>query len=114
MDAADVADLFAPFGPVRIKRMFGGLGVWADDVMFALVFDGEVYARVDDGNRALFAAEECAAFSYTRGAKVVELGYRRLPADAFDDADRLTLYAEAALEAARRKAAAKTKRRAGR
>ena len=34
-----VAELFAPMGPVSIRRMFGGAGIYADGVMFAAMME---------------------------------------------------------------------------
>jgi DNA transformation protein len=48
MDADEVADIFASFGPVKCRRMFGGLGIYADGVMFALSGFGEIYLKADD------------------------------------------------------------------
>jgi len=30
VDPEFIRELFAPFGPVTIKRMFGGAGIWFD------------------------------------------------------------------------------------
>ena len=30
MDAEGLKELFAPFGPVTVRRMFGGAGIYAD------------------------------------------------------------------------------------
>ena len=38
-------DLFEPVGPITIRRMFGGAGIYRDGIMFALVSDGEVYLK---------------------------------------------------------------------
>ena len=37
MDADFIRDLFSEFGPVDVRRMFSGAGVYADGVIFALV-----------------------------------------------------------------------------
>ncbi|MCO8165941.1 TfoX/Sxy family protein [Pseudomonas sp. 21LCFQ010] len=37
--AAYIEDIFALFGPVSLRRMFGGHGIFRDGVMFGLVFD---------------------------------------------------------------------------
>ena len=37
MDAEDIREIFRGLGPVQIRRMFGGQGVYRDDLMFALV-----------------------------------------------------------------------------
>ncbi len=47
MDAEGLKELFAPFGAVVVKRMFGGKGVYAEELMFAMEMDGEVYLKCD-------------------------------------------------------------------
>jgi DNA transformation protein len=37
VNADFIRDLFAEFGAVEVRRMFGGAGIYADGVMFALV-----------------------------------------------------------------------------
>jgi DNA transformation protein len=48
MDPDFIRELFAPFRPTAAKRMFGGIGLYADGLMFGLIFDGVIYLRVDD------------------------------------------------------------------
>ena len=61
VDPDDIRELFAGFGPVTVRRMFGGAGIFADDTMFALVHDGVIYLKVDDSNAAAFERENLAA-----------------------------------------------------
>ncbi len=35
----------AGFGPVAVKRMFGGAGIYRDGLMFALVADDVLYLK---------------------------------------------------------------------
>ncbi len=99
-----VAELFAPLGAVRIRRMFGGAGFWADEVMFALLAGGEVYLKVDEALRAELAALGSAPFLYRRQGRSqpVDLGYMRLPSSAFDDTEEAAAWGGRALAAARR------------
>ena len=48
LDPEFIRELFAPFGPVTVKRMFGGADIWADGLMFGLVFDGAIFLKVDE------------------------------------------------------------------
>jgi TfoX N-terminal domain len=41
-------DLLSDFGPVNIRNMFGGAGVYADGVMFAIVVDDTLYLKADE------------------------------------------------------------------
>ncbi len=115
-----VTELFEGLGPVRVKRMFGGLGVWAgglDDkgVMFALVDDEVIYLKVDDALRAELQAEGSGAWVYSRSdGGMRETSYWRLPEAALDDPDMAVAWARKALSVAEAKAAEKKPKRRGR
>lgn len=84
-----VIELFAPMGPVRIRRMFGGAGVYAEGVMFALLADEGIYLKTDAKLRAALESEGCEPFLWIRpgDGKAIDMGYVSLPADALDDAE---------------------------
>ena len=42
-----ISELFAAFGPVKVRRMFGGAGLFADGMMFGLIDDGVIYLKAD-------------------------------------------------------------------
>jgi len=65
MDPDFIRELFAPFRPVAVKRMFGGIGIYADGLMFGLVFDGVIYLRVDETSIPGFEREGSAPFVYS-------------------------------------------------
>lgn len=113
MDRELIADLFSAFGPVDLRRMFGGLGVYADATMFAIVHDGVIYLKADDLSRGAFEREGLGAFTYTVRGKRVALSYWRMPERLYDDPDELADWAKAALAAARR-AQTKAPRKRGR
>ena len=50
MEPEFINDLFAPFGPVTVRRMFGGAGIYREGLMFALVFDGAIFLKVVEAN----------------------------------------------------------------
>jgi DNA transformation protein and related proteins len=117
MDHDFIRDLFAPFGPVTVRRMFSGAGIFADGLMFGLVVRDVIYLKADDANRADFEREGCAPFTYTRGKKSGRpsqhaLPYWRLPERLYDDPDELALWARHAFAAAERKKMAPPKRSA--
>ncbi len=115
MDHDFIRDLFAPFGPVTVRRMFSGAGIFADGLMFGLVVRDVIYLKVDDLNRADFEHEGCAPLTYTRGKKSGQpsehaLPYWRLPERLYDDPDELAEWAQHAFAAAERKKFAPRKR----
>jgi DNA transformation protein len=108
---AYVEELFAPLGPITVKRMFGGAGVYAGDVMFALVSDDELYLKVDAQIEAEFRAAGCEPFIYTgRDGQEISLGYWRAPDEALESSGEAEPWGRMSLEAALRKRAGNRKR----
>ena len=110
MDADFIRDLFAEFGPVEVRRMFSGAGVFADGLMVALIVRDVLYLKSDEAGAARFAAERCEQFGYVRkGGKRTALPYWRVPDRLLDDPAELAGWARASLAVARvRKSAAKS------
>ncbi|MBI1866700.1 MAG: TfoX/Sxy family protein [Methylocystis sp.] len=109
-----IEELFAPFAAVSVKRMFGGHGVYADGLFFALEADGEIYLKADATTQALFEAAGARRFVYQGAKRPVAMSYWRLVDAAFEDEDELRHWAGLALAAARRaqsEKAAKASRR---
>ncbi len=114
-DADDIIDLFAAFGRVNVRRMFGGFGIYADGVMFALASRGVIYLKADDATAAAFRQEGTGPFTYaTKHGRHASLSYWRLPDRLYDDPDELAAWARTALTVARRAQAPKAVRRPAR
>jgi DNA transformation protein and related proteins len=110
MSPGDIRELFGAFGPVEVRRLFGGAGIYADDVMFALVHDGVIYLKVDETSLPAFEREQLEPFSYSRrGERAALTSYRRMPDRCYDDPDELATWARTALAAAGRRSAWKRK-----
>ena len=108
MDPEFINDLFAPFGPVTVRRMFGGAGIYREGLMFALVFDGAIFLKVDEASIPEFEREGSRPFVYTRAKSPGKIGraslsYWRLPERLYDDPEELAVWAERALAIAQRK-----------
>jgi DNA transformation protein and related proteins len=118
--AADLAfaeDLFSGMGPVKARRMFGGAGLYADAVMFALVDEGRIYLKTDEALQADLKAAGATAWIYTerKGPKAgvpQETSYWSLPEPALDDPEEACDWARRALAIALARKAAAPKRRA--
>jgi DNA transformation protein and related proteins len=111
MDAEAIRDLFQDLGAVRVRRMFGGHGVYCDDLVFALAFDGEIYLKTDGETRPAFEQAGSRAFVYEKDGKPVSVSYWLLPDSAADDPAEAARWARLALAASRRAGARKTIRR---
>lgn len=109
-----VKELFAGLGPIQVKRMFGGAGVYAQDRMFALLADDTIYIKTDDALKRALAEEGCGPFvwepsSGPRAGEKIDLGYWRLPDAALDDPDLAAEWGRKALTIALSKPAPKRK-----
>jgi DNA transformation protein len=104
LDPEFIRELFAPFRPVTVRRMFRSAGIFCDGVMFGLVSEGTIFLKVDATSIPDFEREGSRPFTYTRGERGrVELPYWRLPERLYDDPDALAAWAGRALEIAERK-----------
>ena len=100
-----------PAGAVRSRRMFGGTGVYVDEVFCAIITgSGRFYLRVDDSNRADFEAEGMEQFP-GRGDSLMP--YFEVPAQVLEDVQELEAWVGKARKAAiaARKAKPTRKRR---
>ena len=112
MDAEFIRELFVEFRPVDVRRMFGGLGIYADGVMFALVADDRLHLKTDPADTERFVREGCAPFSYMTktGARTIT-SYWRIPDRLYDDPSELAQWAASALSVAQAKRTSKAPRR---
>ncbi|QNN21522.1 TfoX/Sxy family protein [Planctomycetales bacterium ZRK34] len=99
-----VVDALTGFDFVEPRRMFGGYGLFCDEVMFAIVVDDVLYVRVDAVTDGDFDDEVSPRFSYMRAGRPCKLPYRQIPDAAMDNREALCRYAELGREAAIRKA----------
>lgn len=104
-----VCDLLAPLGTVRPKRMFGGWGVYVDEVFMAIVAFDTLWFKVDDVNRPDYEREGSRAFRPWEDRDTV-MSYREVPADVIEDRSRIVAWGRKSVDAARRSATVKRSR----
>ena len=87
---------------LRDRAMFGGVGIYAGDVFFALIDEDTLYFKVDDTNRDDYVAAGSGPFRpYGPDGEVMQ--YYEVPADVLEDAGALRTWAEKAIAVARAK-----------
>lgn len=98
-----IKEQFSDFGPVTVRRMFGGAGIFSDGLMFALIADETLYLKADSMSRGEFEALSLPPFTYAaKGEKRMVMSYWRVPEACLDDRDEMTLWARKAFAAALR------------
>ncbi len=102
-----VEEQLSPLGTIRLKSMFGGIGVYCDEVFFALIDDDVLYFKADDLNRRRFIDAGAEIFRYPVKDGFNELSYYRAPDAALDDQTELLEWARLGVDAALRARAKK-------
>lgn len=98
-----LAALFAPLGNVVFRKMFGGLGIFKDGLMFALVAEDALYMKADDTTSPAYVAEASGPFVYAgmRG-KAMPMPYWRIPERLLDEPEEFAEGARKAFAVAQR------------
>lgn len=105
-----LSEVFARFGPIEAKRMFGGYGIYHHGLMFALVGRDVLYLKSDAASAPEFERLGSSAFEYHKDGKVLKMGYHAAPAHLFEDVDEAKRWAERAYQIALRARAEKERR----
>ena len=103
-------DSLRGLGPVSVRRMFGGAGVYARGIMFGLVADDTLYFKADGESQRAFEAEGLRPFVYQGRGRMIAMSYWRIPERLLDDPDEMLDWARRALAAASRAAERNPKR----
>ena len=97
------AELLSVLGPARVKRMFGGHGIYADGLFVAIVAGETLYLKADAQTAPRFQAAGCQPFSYAaKGRARVVMSYWSAPAEAMDSPALMRPWAMLARQAALR------------
>lgn len=89
---------------VRAQRMFAGFGLYSGDLFFGIVYDGFLYFKVDDGNRANYMRAGMKPFKPYEDQPMT-MQYYQVPAAVVEDADELCEWARRAIQVAGKKKA---------
>jgi len=106
MDDDFLRDLFGSVGPIAVRRMFGGKGIFADGMMIALLAFDDVFVKADTETEDLFRSAGSRPFQYRRAVRAVKVpAFWSLPEAALDDPELAAVWARRGYEAASRSAA---------
>ena len=93
-------DLFRYFGPIAVRRFFGGEGLFAGEVMIGMVFDDRIFLKTDDDTRKAFVAEKCKPFSFRKAGETIVTGWFAVPERLYDEPEEFAGWARVALKVA--------------
>jgi len=103
MDNAAIEEMFQGLGPVTIKRMFGGKGIYHMGRIIAVEVRDEMLLKADETSAPEFAAAGATQWAYEgKKGKPVKMPYWSIPDEAYDDPDIMAKWVRLAYEAALR------------
>ena len=104
MGREEIADLFAEFGTVTFRKMFGGTAIYVGSRIVGMEWNGAILIKGDATSRADLDGEGLVQWGYrhAKTGKEVLMPYWTLPDDALDDHDRVQRLVAMAWQAAQR------------
>jgi len=97
-----VLDQLAELGPVTSRKMFGGVGLYCDDVFFGIIARDELYLKVDDSTRDRYERAGMHPFK-PYPDRPTTMKYYGVPLEVLESSVELIQWARDAVAAARGK-----------
>lgn len=92
-----VTDQFSALGPVRTKRMFGGVGIYHEEKFFALIDNDTLYLKTDSINEPRFKKAGMTPFQPWPGHI---MNYWTVPSEVVENKEALAEWSKGSLAAA--------------
>ncbi len=101
-DVEFVIELFSEVGVITSRKMMGGLSIYADKRIFAVMgSDTRIYLKAADEFAKRLEAAGATPFTFTtKSGKQSQMNYWTLPEPALDDPEQANEWARQALDAA--------------
>jgi DNA transformation protein len=94
-------DQLSGWSLITTRPLFGAVALYRNDHVFAMVWQGALYFKVDDQSSAVYEAAHSQPLGYvSKGEDQVLKSYWEVPADVTEDYEKLQLWAERAYQAA--------------
>jgi DNA transformation protein len=97
-------DVFSAVPDTKIRKMFGGVGLFRFGMMYGLALsDGRIALKADEQTTQEFIDENCEEWSHERkDGKRTQMGYWYIPEQLIDEPEELNVWAMKAYEVAMR------------
>ena len=89
-----VHDLLAELSGIRARAMFGGWGLYKQEVIFAIIVEDQLYFKVDETNQVQYEQHGSRPYTYTSHGKSIAMSYWEVPADIIEDCEAIARWAK--------------------
>lgn len=80
-----IKDLLRDIDGVSTRRMFSGVGIYKNGIIFAIVINDTLFFKTDATNQHLYKKYNSKPFSFMQKNKMIELSYWEVPADVIEN-----------------------------
>ena len=91
-----VLDQLSAIDAVTARRMFGGYGLYAGDIFFAIIFSDVLYLKVNDSTRGAYLRAGMQPFK-PYSDRPTTFQYYEVPMRVLEDSEELTKWARRAI-----------------
>jgi DNA transformation protein len=98
-----VVELLSPHGNIRSRAMFGGYGIYCNELFVAIIVDDTLFFKTSEQTRSSFIERQCKPFEYENKGRHVSMSYYEVPSDAIDSSEGIEEWLHLALKAADKK-----------
>ncbi len=96
-----VLDQLSGLDDVEARRMFGGYGLYQDEIFFGIIHKGRLYFKIDESTVGEYRKRKMKPFRPS--AKQTLKSYYQVPVEIIEDADQLCRWAEMAIRCQEKK-----------
>ncbi len=94
-----IIEQLSKLGPIRHRHMFGGVGLYFEDLFFAVIVEDGLFLKVDETNRQDFEAVGMNQFIPFRD-RPTKMNFYQIPEEVLEDSKELRIWVNKSLEVA--------------
>ncbi len=96
-----IQDLLSEFGVIKIRRMFGGYGVYKNDLIIAIIAEDEIYFKAAKEDGTYYESFGGTRFVYhsPKRTKPIHMPYWKAPLEVLEDKAILSKWVDKAYDA---------------
>lgn len=83
-------------GLIQAKRMFGGYGIYKNNVIIGIIINNELYFKTSKETETEYIEYNSHQFSYDKNGKTVKLCYWKVPDEILENRELLKDFANTA------------------